>query len=91
MKLFLYRVRFILLCSDSALVDSLNQAGACPQTVLFEALLVDYWASEFTTILPSQGIRILGSEGFWAGVTCPVTRLTVQVTAGKSSPITSDR
>jgi hypothetical protein len=51
----------------------------CPETVLFEARLVDYWASEFTTIPRAPLIGILGSEGFWAGVTCPVTQLHVQV------------
>ncbi len=56
----------------------------CPETVLFEARTVDFWASAFTMIPGGQGIGILGSEGFWAnfvvpGVICPIIRLYVQV------------
>lgn len=53
----------------------------CPETVLFEAGEADYWASEFTTISRTQRIGILGEEGFWAGVTCTVTRLIASNTA----------
>jgi hypothetical protein len=43
----------------------------CPETVLFEASVVYFWASELSTVLIHREIAILGSEGFWAGFGFP--------------------
>jgi hypothetical protein len=40
--------------------------GECSETVLFEANLLHFWASEFSTIPIVAGVGILGTEGSWA-------------------------
>jgi hypothetical protein len=57
------------------LIMTLEPCLYCPETVPFEAGEAHLWASEFTTIPRAQRIGILGTEGFWAGLTYPVTRL----------------
>src|ERR1022692_4363518 len=36
----------------------------CPQTVHFESVPVDFWASEFSIVLWRRGMTILGKVGF---------------------------